>query len=363
MAYDCFYIIDDLNVQVVEQYKRVKEKIPNVQIVRTNDNVRDLHKEIKKHVNTQYYWIIDNQIDLTDFDWNFRPSEWDNNLSHIWSGDTGIRNEYGHDIGIRLLHKNYDVENIENDLYLLSGEYIKHELRGVNYNIKLHDIIYLSYDEEFADENYQTILERFPYAKRVHGVTGIFNAHKKAAMIAETDMFYVIDADAIISPDFNFDYYVPKWDRKVVHAWHSINPINDLVYGYGGVKLFPTASLRNATDWNIDFTTSISEHFKLMPDISNVTKFNTDPFNAWKSAFRECTKLSSKVIKGQVDAETNERLFTWTAIGKNKKFGEYAIAGAIAGRKYGEENKENIIELNKINDYKWLKERFDRYYE
>ena len=60
-------------------------------------------------------------------------------------------------------------------------------------------------------------------------------------------------------------------------------PINDLVYGYGGVKLFPTQALRDAKDWRIDFTTSVANKegqkgaFKALPKISNTTAFNTDP--------------------------------------------------------------------------------------
>ena len=48
-------------------------------------------------------------------------------------------------------------------------------------------------------------------------------------------------------------------------------PINDLVYGYGGVKLFPTQALRDANDWRIDFTTSLQTkkdkkvHLRLCP--------------------------------------------------------------------------------------------------
>jgi phosphoribosylpyrophosphate synthetase len=33
--------------------------------------------------------------------------------------------------------------------------------------------------------------------------------------------------------------------------------------------------------------------------VSNITAFNTDPYSTWKSAFRECVKLSSKIIDRQ----------------------------------------------------------------
>ena len=36
-----------------------------------------------------------------------------------------------------------------------------------------------------------------------------------------------------------------------------------------------------------------------------------------------------------------------------------AIAGAKAGRQYGEANKNNIEALAKINDFDWLKEQYN----
>jgi hypothetical protein len=37
-----------------------------------------------------------------------------------------------------------------------------------------------------------------------------------------------------------------------------------------------------------------------------------------------------------------------------------AIAGAIAGRKYGTENKDDKEALKKINDFDWLKDEYRR---
>ena len=130
--------------------------------------------------------------------------------------------------------------------------------------------------------------------------------------------------------------------------------------------MFPTETCRSANEWRIDFTTSVSNKpgekgaFKAMPTISNVTAFNTDPFNTFKSAFRECTKLAAKVIDKQKDAETEQRLDIWCSVGSDRGFGEYAIAGAIAGREYGEENKNNMEALSKINDFGWLEQQFNK---
>tara|TARA_Y100000593_G_C4237372_1_gene300314 strand:+ start:124 stop:729 length:606 start_codon:yes stop_codon:yes gene_type:complete len=195
----------------------------------------------------------------------------------------------------------------------------------------------------------------------VQGVKGIFNAHKKCAEQAYTEMFYVVDADADLDDNFDLTYKPNKWDLDKIHVWRCRNPINDLIYGYGGVKLFPTYTLRDATDWKIDFTSSVggAKKFKPMPPVSNTTRFNTDPFNTWKSAFRECTKLASKIIEEQKDDETNARLDIWCTKGEENEFGNYAIAGAKAGRQWGLDNKDNLEQLNLINDFDWLEKKFN----
>ena len=43
------------------------------------------------------------------------------------------------------------------------------------------DVIFLSYNEPFADANFEHLLQFAPHAKRVSGVKGILNAHKAAA--------------------------------------------------------------------------------------------------------------------------------------------------------------------------------------
>ena len=216
-----------------------------------------------------------------------------------------------------------------------------------------YDIVMISYDEVNADENFDKLKTRFPKAQRIHVVRGIHQAHIAEANICSTEMFWIVDGDAVIADDFNFDYVVE--DNKAVHVWRSQNPINDLVYGYGGVKLFPTQMTRDMDTSRPDMTTSISDRFKKMEKISCVTGFNSSEFSAWRSAFRECAKLSSKIIDRQKEDETNERLRIWTTVGKDRPFGEFAIKGAIAGREYG---LSDGADLRLINDFNWLYEQF-----
>jgi len=223
-----------------------------------------------------------------------------------------------------------------------------------------YDIIFISYNEPQADENFSRLKARFPYAQRVQGIKGIHQAHIAAAKKAFTKMFWVVDADAQILDTFNFDHVVSEYDLENVHVWRSMNPINDLEYGYGGVKLLPKSLTQNMDVSKPDMTTSISSLFKAMPEISNITAFNVDAFNTWKSAFRECVKLASKTIDRQDDADTNYRLNVWCTRGIDRPFGRDAIEGAVQGKQYGLENKDNNEALKMINDFDWLRERFGR---
>ncbi len=222
----------------------------------------------------------------------------------------------------------------------------------------MYDIFFISYNESHADTNYLHLKKRFPLAQRVHGIKGIHQAHIKAATLSLTKMFWVVDADAVIKDDFQFDFVVPDKYLNAVHVWRSSNPINELEYGYGGVKLLPKRLTMQMDTNRIDMTTSISDVFFANEQVSNVTMFNTDPFNTWKSAFRECVKLSSKVIDRQVDKETENRLLIWCTVGADQPYGEYAIAGALAGRVYGTDHRSNSDALRMINNFEWLKLTF-----
>jgi len=226
----------------------------------------------------------------------------------------------------------------------------------------MFDIIFISYQEPNADENWNDIKKDFPRAKRIHGVKGIHQAHVSAAEQASTDMFWVVDGDAKLFSDFKFEYEVEESFKDFVHVWRCKNPVNDLVYGYGGVKLLPRQLTLNMDLSKPDMTTSISSKFKPVKILSNITAFNTDPFNSWKSAFRECTKLSSKIIDRQKDAETEYRLDIWCTVGKNRPFGEYVLDGANEGRDFGKSNIGDTQTLKMINDFDWLKDKFEKKY-
>jgi hypothetical protein len=219
---------------------------------------------------------------------------------------------------------------------------------------KPFDIVFISYNEIDADRRYIKLCKRFPNAKWVHGVKGIHQAHIAAAKLCDTGMFWVVDGDAEITDDFDFDFQVPRWEHDMVHVWRSQNPITGLEYGYGGVKLLPKQLTLEVDVTSTDMTTSISSKFKAVPKVSNITKFNTDAFSTWRSAFRECVKLTLND-----DTESQERLEAWLHPVPNADFRHDAKNGAEQGNVYALEHTKDTQALALINDFDWLKDRYE----
>jgi hypothetical protein len=242
------------------------------------------------------------------------------------------------------------------------------------------DVFFLSYNEPYADANYQRLLEFAPLARRVNGVKGFYEAHRRCAELSMTYNFYVVDSDAWIVDDFNFNfrpstapgYYKPESD--FLYVWSSHNPINGLTYGYGGVKLFPKMALLNKKITSIDFTTGVGLETRIMEQVSNVTKFNYNEFYTWRAAFREVVKLSSGVILDTlrerftpeqietIKAEGEQRIQAWLTQGEDQPFGTWAILGAEQAIAFSKKYNNDHRALSYINDIEWLKNEFTRQY-
>ena len=300
------------------------------------------------------FWCVWNDVIIDkDFKFDYTVTEWDNTYIHVF------KNKDCFD-GICLFPKNVVPTKREIEYRFFAH---KKEVDVVASMPTPYDIVFISYNELNADNNYEKLLLKYPHAKRVHGVKGIHQAHISAAKLVTTDMFWVVDADAELVDDFMFDHHVAKWDKDCVHVWKSRNPINELEYGYGGVKLLPTKLTLTMDLSKPDMTTSISPKFKAMGTVSNITAFNTDAFSTWRSAFRECVKLASRTIDRQDYQETADRLTAWLTYYPGKPFAQEAAEGAYDGREYGRKNAADPAALSLINDFDWLKNRFEQIHQ
>jgi hypothetical protein len=342
--YDVFYV--GKGFVDTDSWERFSHRFPKAQKL---ENIKTF-EEVKSRSFTKCFWVVWDYVNLNEvFNLDYLIPKWDEEYIHVFKNG-----DYYDGICIfprtaRILQREWDYR------FFIKKKEIKYQASTP----QLSDVVFISYHEPFADERFADLVPRLRGNKIfwIKDIRGIHQAHIEAAKTATTDMFYVVDADAIIENTFKFDHYIPYYDfnaKHTVYVWKSRNPVNGLEYGNGGIKLLPRQLTIDMDVSKPDITTSISKWFKPMPTVSNTNGFNTDPFNSWKSAFRECCKLSSRVIDRQDDTETQQRLDTWCTVGTDID----VLAGAIAGRKYGEENKLDVEALKKINNFKWLEEQF-----
>lgn len=295
---------------------------------------------------TEMFWAVWDDLIISNFNFNYQVPKYNQSIVHVFKNGNFFD-------GVCLFPKRvvYARREIEKRFFQ-----IKKEIDIIASEPKEFDIVFISYHEQFADQHYESLVKKVGRpVHRVNGVKGIHNAHIEAAKLVNTNMFWVVDADAEVLDTFKFDHRVAKVDQDIVFVWRSRNPVNGLEYGNGGIKLLPTKLTLEMKKDSPDMTTSISGRFRAMPEVSNITKFNTDPFNSWKSAFRECSKLASRIIAGQVDEETQHRLDVWCT----ETIDEYALDGARQGKEYGLLNRNDTDALRKINDFAWLEEQFN----
>ena len=321
------------------------------------NNNKPLLEQLKEHANTtqhEWFWTIDNDVTCENVP-NYTPEPINYNKVHAWqraNPTTGIAHSYG---GVRLWPKQLpDITSDDIKLNKMPRGQLQY-VKDIASEYNKYEIYVISYKEDIniVDEHIQRITSKGVYATHIRGVKGIFEAHKACAEKCKTSMFWVVDADAVVEEDFDFGYIPDVYDQEVTHVWNSMNPVTGDTYGYGGVKLFNTKQVQQATSWGIDFTTGLSTRFKVMPEVACITRFNTDEYSTWRSAFRECVKLTLNA-----DEESNQRLSKWLNA-DNGYFVEQAVQGAKAGNEYAKQHVNDVEALNKINDYAWLKEYYE----
>ena len=337
---------------VVTPWDRLKKHIFNsYPVIHTEEKITSVDELTKAAFEYQgksdMVWIVAPGVQINpDFPWHYRPSAEGHNFIHEFPRVTR-RNKRPVSWG--------DVRLVPTGGVIHAS--VKNKIVAA-YHEDDFDIFMISFHEAEADENFHKLTHRFPEAQHVKNVKGIGNAHKQVGELAKTEMVYVVDADADVMDHFQFDFQPPMSNRKnTTYVWRARNPINDLEYGYGAIKLFPRQQLIDMGHELPDFTTGAA-FFQPISDVSNITRFNKDPFRTWRSAFRECVKLASSVNPNQKQEETDARLETWCTVDNGGRFGRYCIKGANEGKAYGLANKDNVEALNKINDFEWLREQF-----
>lgn len=221
------------------------------------------------------------------------------------------------------------------------------------------DIIFISYDEPNADANWAILSAKFPQARRLHGVEGMERALLKAAEMSRTKWYYAVFAKTELHPDFDFSFRPDLFQQPKHYIFHAENPLNGLRYGHMGVVLYNCDIVKNISEFGIDYT--MSALHEVVPKVSAVARFNSTPYQTWRTAFREAGKLA-QFCDEKDNVENSYRLDIWTSTAKGD-YHEWCLQGARDGVLFYRANKGNSQELKNAFNWVWLRNYFTDLYK
>lgn len=232
------------------------------------------------------------------------------------------------------------------------------------------DMVYISYDEPNAEKHWADLRRKAPWAIRVHGVKGFDAAHKAAADAATTSHFITVDADNLVEQSF----IESEIDDKLIQdgnvlSFASKNNINGLVYGNGGLKIWPKKYVDNMEfheseegEGSVDFCWA--DEYKQKNILSSENFQNGSAYQSFRAGFREGVKMSldrgDRVLPEDflriMVPDNLTRLKIWCTVGRDVEFGDWAVYGARLGA------YKTICtdwDFTEIRDYDWFAEYWD----
>jgi hypothetical protein len=210
------------------------------------------------------------------------------------------------------------------------------------------DVIFISNGESMAEENWAILKSICPRARRSQGITGRELAYKAAANLSSTPWFYAVFAKTQVLDTFNFEFQPDYYQEPKHYIFHSRNPLNGLEYGAMNVNLY-NKQLVLDTDPGLDFT--LSQAHEVVPVCISISRFNTDPWITWRSAFREVLKLKREVDDGAT-IEIEHRLKVWCTFAEGDN-ADYCLAGAQDALEFYDSVNGDYTALKQSFDWEW----------
>ncbi len=325
------------DIQFLRDFKDINyHEHPNLfqnWIPKTAFKLKDPYKTYYESEPNYYKWLHNKDIDKKNIP-NFFPSFWEDVKLYTWGKTNDV---------ILVPHK----ENIKQ---FYDFDRIVHY--DLDYSSKLMDIVFLSYDEPNADENWEKLKAKHPRAKRVHGVPARTLAYVTAALKSETDYFFAVFPTIEIDDSFDFTFQPDRLKEPCHYIFHCKNPVNGLEYGHRAVILYNKQLCLDTKKPGLDFT--LSQAHTVVPTLCGTSHFNVSPEISWRVAFREVIKLCA--MKQTV--ESRYRLKKWCELGKGP-YAELVQRGALDAIDYYEKNKHDQDALSLSYELDWLKQKFN----
>ena len=161
---------------------------------------------------------------------------------------------------------------------------------------------------------------------------------------------------------WDFSFVPDRWQARKHYIFNALNDSNGLCYGHMGIILYNKYLILAAPDWDdingLDYTMSFAT--ESIPLTSVYGEFASDPYRAWRTAFREVSKLC-RWQQDEPSVETDWRIHVWTTQAHGPH-AEWVLQGARDGAEFFTEHAHDTQALKQAFRWDWLKNFFDQRY-
>jgi hypothetical protein len=214
------------------------------------------------------------------------------------------------------------------------------------------DIVFISNSESNADQNFKR-LSLLPNAKanrlvRVDSINGRAAAYHAAARASTTPWFFAVFAKIQVDIDFDWTWQPDRMQQAKHYIFHALNPVNGLEYGHQAIIAYNKQLVLNNPGVGLDFT--LDSPHEVIPILSGIAYYNTSPWTAWRTAFREVLKLRASLP----DVENEYRLNRWLDVNSDEADPQWSRLGAEDAVEYYDQVNGDFEQLKKSYEWEWL---------
>ena len=213
---------------------------------------------------------------------------------------------------------------------------------------QLLDIVFIDNGESEAELNYQHLCQQ-QIKNKIHRSTGIHGrvaAYQAAARLSTTPWFFAVFAKLEVDRNFDWSWQPDRLQEPKHYIFHARNPVNGLEYGHQAVIAYNQQLVLTNSATGLDFT--LDQAHEVVPMLSGTAKYDTSPWMAWRTAFRECIKLRHSLP----DVENEYRLNQWLTVDNSKE--KWSQKGAEDAVEFYDAVDGNFAQLRNSYDWAWL---------
>ena len=217
------------------------------------------------------------------------------------------------------------------------------------------DVVFISNGERNAEFHYNHLalcLQAQPNRlHRVDGINGRVAAYHAALEASTTPWALCVFAKLWVDVGFPWDWQPDRLQAAKHYIFNAKNPVNGLEYGHQALIAYNKKLVLANSGTGLDFT--LDQAHEVVPILSGTAYYDTTPWSAWRTAFREVIKLRASLP----DVESEYRLDRWLNFDNTNQHivnEEWSRCGAQDAIEYYDAVQGDFTELRKSYEWAWL---------